>query len=84
MSRHRISAKIRTNPDYQAMTRYLDAEGIAYELRAPEGKGHPFLVITGPDGRTSRVPIACTPKGRCNTEARVASLKRHLRRHSII
>ncbi|WP_333826872.1 hypothetical protein [Pararhodobacter sp.] len=84
MSRQRIGAKVRTNADFQAITRFMDGEGIAYELRAPEGKGHPILIITSADGQKLRYPIACTPRGRCNTPARVASLKRFLRQHGII
>lgn len=78
MSRMRIAAKIRKNPDYKSIDRFLDQIGFRHEIHPPTGKGHPFLRIDLPDGRQLDFHIACTPAGRCNADARLARLRRHL------
>lgn len=78
MSRMRIAAKIRKNPDYKSIDRFLDQHGFRHEIHPPTGKGHPFLRIDLPDGRQLDFHIACTPAGRCNADARLARLRRHL------
>lgn len=79
MSRMRIEAKVRTNPDYKAAIRYLDQIGLRYEVCAHPGKGHPFLRITLPDGDDMAFTIASSPRGRVNTDAVVARLRRAIR-----
>ncbi|MGP9804048.1 hypothetical protein [Paracoccus sp. NSM] len=78
MSRQRIGAKIRKNPDYIALARYLDAHDLKHEIVPPTGKGHPALRITLPDGSDMIHHIACTPRGRCHVAPRVAQLRRRL------
>ncbi|WP_103173752.1 hypothetical protein [Paracoccus sp. SY] len=78
MSRPRLSARVRTNADYQAMSRFIDGLGLAHEIVKPNAKGHPALAITLPCGTLLIHHIACTPRGRCNVDARVAGLKRAL------
>ncbi len=78
MSRFRLSARVRTNDDYRAMTRFLDDHGLAHEIVKPNSKGHPALSITLPSGTVLVHHIACTPRGWCNGPARVAGLKRRL------
>lgn len=79
MSRMRIEAKVRKNPDYIAATGYLDQIGLRFEVVNHPGKGHPFLRITLPHGDTMAFTIACTPRGRINQDAVVARLKRAIR-----
>lgn len=78
MSRNRLIAKVRTNGDFKAITRHLDESGLAYVVVKPNHKGHPALRITLPDGREVDHYITCTPRGRSNSAARVASLRRFL------
>lgn len=78
MSRQRIAAKVRKNPDFIALTRYLDALGLAHQVIPPTGKGHPALRIILPDGSDLIHHIACTPRGRLNSAAPVAKLRRRL------
>lgn len=78
MSRFRLSARVRVNPDYQAMARFLDDLGLRHEIVKPNGKGHPALSITLPCGAVLVHHIACSPRGWCNGQARVAALKRRL------
>lgn len=81
MSRQRISAKVRTNADYQAIGAMLDGLGLRWSVHPPTGKGHPFLLIESPQegGEPSRYPISCSPRGYSSTAAKVARLRRHLR-----
>lgn len=79
MSRMRIEAKVRKNPDYIAATGYLDQIGLRFEVKAHQGKGHPYLLITLPLGDTMAFTIACTPRGRINQDAVVARLKRAIK-----
>jgi len=72
----RIEAKVRKNPDYIAATTYLAQIGLRYDVKAHQGKGHPFLLITLPLGDTMAFSIACTPKSWISQEAVVARLKR--------
>lgn len=78
MSRYRLSARLRTNADYRAMTAFLDAQGLRWELVKPNAKGHPALRIQLPGGMTLDHYIPSTPRGRCNATARVANLRRFL------
>lgn len=78
MSRFRLSAKVRTNAGYQALTRWLDDNGFKHRVVQPNNKGHPALEITAPDGAQMLHTIACTPMGGENTKARIAQLKRDL------
>lgn len=78
MSRMRILAKVRNNPDYIALARFLDSIGFRYVVHPPTGKGHPFLRISLPHGVDLDHYITCTPKGHINSDARVARLKRAL------
>jgi hypothetical protein len=84
VSRNRIAAKVRTNPDYQALTRHLDGLGIRWAVCAPESKGHPYLLISDADGGTFRHSIACSPRGYINVPARIAQLNRALRQRGLI
>ena len=70
--------KVRTNAEYQAITRHLDEVGLSYSVEPPTGKGHPALAITLTDGRVVHYTIACTPRGRLNAKSRVAQIKRFL------
>lgn len=78
MSRMRIIAKVRTNPDFKAIARFLDEHGLSFVACPPLGKGHPYLLIAMPDGREVAHTITCTPCGRANATARVATLRRVL------
>lgn len=78
MSRMRIMAKVRKNPDYQALTRYLEDLDLPFELCKPEGKGHPYLMIFGDGGQTLKHLISCTPGPRACSAARVSELRRRL------
>lgn len=81
MSRMRIIAKIRKNPDYKAIARYLEQIGLTWEVCPPTGHGHPFIRILMPDRTHLDFTIACTPSGGCNADARVAYLKRCMAAH---
>lgn len=84
MSRNRITAKLRQSPEYDALTRHLDSLGIRWSAHAHQAKGHPYLAIHTPEGDPLRYTIACTPRGWCNTSARVARLNRFLRQNGLI
>lgn len=62
VSRNRIVAKVRTNPDYQALTRHLDSLDIRWATCPPEAKGHPYLLITDAAGESFRHTISCMPR----------------------
>jgi len=85
MSRHRLIAKIRTNPDYSGLARYLDALGLRHRVNFPNGRvtGHPALLITTPTGVEIAFTISSTPHGRCNVPDRIAKLRRFLIKHGI-
>lgn len=84
MSRQRITAKVRVNADYQAMTAELDRLGLHWHLQAPTGKGHPMLIIQKPmGGDPIRYPIACTPRGHSSIGAKVARMRKALRENGI-
>ena len=78
MSRQRIIQKVRKNPDYQALARFLEEKALQWEVLPPTGKGHPFMRISLPNGETIDYQISCTPMGGCNVKSRVASLRRVL------
>ncbi len=78
MSRFRLSAKVRTNSDYRALARFLNEIGLPHEVVQPNSKGHPAIRIILPCGSVLDHHIACTPRGRCNTVAIVARLRRRL------
>lgn len=79
MSRMRILAKVRTNPDYKVLAAYLEKIGLSFEVCPPTGKGHPFLRIDLPHSAEPLVfHISCTPMGRVNGDARVCKLRRAL------
>ncbi|TJZ85818.1 hypothetical protein [Paracoccus hibiscisoli] len=78
MSRFRLTAKVRKNADYIALSRFLDDLGLPHEVVQPNAKGHPALRITLPTGTLMDHHIACTPRGWCNAPARVAALRRKL------
>lgn len=85
MSRQRITAKVRTNADYQAYASFLDGIGLRFSVHKPTGKGHPFLLIEHPSGgEPLRFTIACTPRGKGSVERKVSHLKRELRKGGII
>ncbi|QCP84340.1 hypothetical protein EYE35_01200 [Cereibacter sphaeroides] len=77
-SKCRLIQRVRTNADYQALTRHLDTLGLRHRVVPPEGKGHPGLMIRLPSGEEARFQIACSPRGGLNSRARVAELKRWL------
>lgn len=79
MSRSRILAKVRKNPDFIAATRELDALGIAWTLRPPISTGHPYLLIGG-----FRKTIASSPRGGLCSEKVVGDLRRWLREHGLL
>lgn len=82
MSRMRIKAKLRTNPEFKILTAHLDSLGFRYEVCAPTGKGHPFLRIDVPGiAQVLTHHIACTPRGGINAQSRVAGLKRAIAAH---
>lgn len=78
MSRMRIEAKVRKNPDFVAMTTYLDSLGLEWSVQNPTGKGHPKLVILLPSGSTYAHTMACTPRLNSPPAGKVAQLKRAL------
>jgi hypothetical protein len=79
MSRDRLVAKLRTNPDFKALTSYLDDLDLAWELVPPSGKAHPAILIEIPGAAEPlRHTIASTPRGRCNVKARLAAMRRAL------
>lgn len=79
MSRNRLADRLRRNADFQAMTRYLDQIGLGWRVVKPNHKGHPALAIALPGQPEPLIHhISSTPGGWCNTEHRVAKLKRAL------
>lgn len=78
MSRVRIHAKVRGNPEFVAVTTELDRLGLPWTLEPPRGKGHPIMLIEV-HGRTYRRPIACTPKTCVPSATAVSALRRWLR-----
>jgi hypothetical protein len=80
VSRDRITAKVRTNADFKAMTSWLDSQRLQWSVHAPTGKGHPYLMVERPKGgEPVKHSIACTPRQSVAAAAKVASLKRTLR-----
>ena len=77
-SKCRMIQRVRTNPDYKALTGYLDQLRLPHRVEAPSGKGHPALVVSLPTGGEVRYTIGCTPSGRLNAPARVSDLRRKL------
>lgn len=86
MSRNRLMAKIRRNPDYIAKARHLDSLGLSYRVAYPNGRatGHPAIFITLPDGREVHNSIASTPSPRLNMDGCVSELKRFLAAHGVL
>ena len=84
MSRFRLVAKVRTNAGFKAMTRFLQDQGLHYEVEKPNRKGHPALRITAPAGRQIDHKISCTPGPREDTALKVAALRRHLRAEGLM
>lgn len=82
-SKCRMIQRVRTNADYQAITRHLDTLGLRHRVVPPEGKGHPALMIRLPSGDEARYTIACSPRGGLNSRARVADLRRFLAGHGL-
>lgn len=76
--------KVRKNPDFVATIRELDGLGIAWTLRPPIGKGHPYLEIASPTGVLLRRPISSSPRGCTNTGRVCGDLRRWLRSHGLI
>lgn len=83
MSRWRLDKRLRKNPDFEAMTRFLDGVGLKWQVVKPNEKGHPALEVTSPDGIVVVHYIASTPHMRGNSDGALARLKRKLRGHSI-
>lgn len=79
MSRFRLSAKLRKNEDFKAITSWLDGQGLEWRVVPPSGKGHPGIEIDLPDGETITHQITCTPRGGGNARAALAYLRRTLR-----
>lgn len=83
MSRHRLIAKVRKNPDYVEAARILDELGLDHELvPPPSGRGHPRLRIAIGDQHVDHV-IACTPRGRINLGRVRGELKTLLRQYGV-
>jgi hypothetical protein len=79
MSKPRLATKLRQNAEYPAITDFLDKIGFRHELHGPTGKGHPFLRIDLPDGRSIDHYINSTPKANGNPRAAMGKLRRALR-----
>jgi hypothetical protein len=78
MSRLRIEAKVRKNPDFETVSAELDRLGIEWSLNPATGKGHPMMHITV-RGVVHRRPVGCTP-GMNTPRARfLGDLRRWLR-----
>lgn len=78
MSKSRMEAKVRKNPDFIACTDYLDQLGLKWEVLPPTGTGHPKLSILLPNGETYKHPIPCTPRQSVNPGVALSKLKRRL------
>lgn len=78
MSRMRISAKVRKNADYLAVTAYLDSLGIEWTLQPATGKGHPFIQIDRPNFAPFRFHLATTPKGWTKPSRVIGKLKKRM------
>ena len=82
MSRVRIEAKVRTNPDFAVVTGELDRLGLPWEVHPPRGKGHPTLSIEIA-GVAHRKHIACTPRQSVPSAAALVALRRWLRERGV-
>lgn len=82
MSRVRIQAKVRTNPDFCAVTAELDRLGLPWEVQPPRGKGHPTMTVEIAGVRHRR-HIACTPRQNTPSAAALVSLRRWLRERGV-
>jgi hypothetical protein len=80
VSRCRLAERIRKNPDYVGITRFLDAHDLPHRVAYPGTRtsGHPALFITLPDGREVNYCIASTPKQSLNVAKCVAGVRRFL------
>jgi hypothetical protein len=85
LSKHRLGFRVRKNPDYEALARYLKGIDLRHRVGFPGRRehGHPAILIALPDGGEVAFTIASTPMGGCNTKSRVAELKRFLAKHGI-
>lgn len=85
MSRCRIIAKVRKNPDYDGIARYLDGIGLRHRVAYPNGRtsGHPAVFITLPSGAEVHFVIASTPKAWISVAARVAKVRKLLQAHGV-
>lgn len=81
MSRSRILSKLRPQPSFEAMTRWLDAEGINWQLVPPTGHsgGHPSLALVLPCGTRASYKIGCTPAQRRPLGEDLGGLRRCIR-----
>ena len=78
MSKSRMEAKVRKNPDFEACTKFLDGLGLKWEVLPPSGSGHPRLSILLPSGNTYLHPIPCTPRTKMHPGKAVSKLKHRL------
>lgn len=66
MSRNRVAAKIRKNPDFEVVRGILDGlkkrgVDISYRVEMPTGKGaHPHIIVTC-EGKDAHFVVAHTP-----------------------
>jgi hypothetical protein len=82
MSRLRVGAKVRKNPDFDVVARELDRLGLSWTLNPATGKGHPMLhIIIG--GTVYRRPVSCTPGARTPQARFLGDVRRWLRERGV-
>jgi hypothetical protein len=83
MSRVRLEAKVRKNPDFDTVSRELDRLGLSWSLNTATGKGHPMLHIQI-GGIVYRRPVACTPGTRTPQARFLGDVRRWLRERGVV
>ncbi len=86
MSRNRLIARIRRNPDYEVIARHLDDLRLDHRVAYPNGRvtGHPAVFVTLPDGREVHFTVASTPMPGINKAACLRRFKNFLRDHGVM
>jgi hypothetical protein len=83
MSRVRLEAKVRKNPDFDTVSRELDRLGLSWSLNTATGKGHPMLHIQI-GGIVYRRPVACTPGTNTPKSRFLGDVRRWLRERGVV
>lgn len=80
-SKSRIRQKLRQSPAFGAIEAELKSLGLTYQVNAPTGSGHPFLLINLPGvEKPLKHDVACTPHHKTPQAVHVGYLRRALRK----